>query len=181
MVLDAHKITAVEFDEWVHLPENVSSHYELVTGEIVSTVSHSNASRIGILIGGFISVYVVNHDLGHTTGADGGYQVGDERYIPDTGFISKARMSDFESASYISMPPDLAVEVVSPSDSQRLLTVKIGNYLAAGTTVWVVYPEDKEVEIYAPKQPVKKLTIEDTLDGGDILPGFKLPLQTVFK
>ena len=73
------------------------------------------------------------------------------------------------------------MEVVSPTDSQRLLTVKIGNYLAAGTTVWVVYPDEKAVDIYALNQSVKRLEKEDSLEGGNILPGFKLELKKVFK
>lgn len=181
MVLDARKISVAEFDEWVHRPENIEHNYEYIRGEIVAMVSNSKSSKIGSIIGGFIAVHVHNNDLGHTTGADGGYQIGDERYIPDVGFISKVRMPEFEDASYLSIAPDLAVEVVSPTDSQRLLTVKIANYLVAGTTVWVVYPDEKVIEIYTPHTPVVKLTIEDELDGGDLLPGFKLSLKIVFK
>ncbi|MEO1291039.1 MAG: Uma2 family endonuclease, partial [Chloroflexota bacterium] len=113
--------------------------------------------------------------------ADGGYQVKDERYIPDVGFISKDRMSILEDSAYISKAPDLAVEVVSPTDSQRLLTVKIGNYLAAGTTVWVVYPDDEAIDIYTPNQSVKRLEKTDTLEGGVILPEFSLKLTKIFK
>lgn len=181
MVLNAQKITVTEFDEWVHLPENIETHYEFIGGDIVQVVSNSKSSNLGMFIGSFITMYVHTNKLGHTTGADGGYQVGDERYIPDTGFISKERMPELESASYISVAPDLALEVVSPSDSQRLLMIKIGNYLAEQTTVWVVYPEEQEIEIYAPNTSVIKLTKDDTLEGGGVLPGFQLPLKTIFE
>lgn len=181
MVLDIQKMTVSEFDAWVLLPENIEHNFEYIRGETVPVVSNSKSSKIGLLIGSFITVYVESNDLGHTTGADGGYQVQDERYIPDVGFITKARMPVLEDASYISIAPDLAVEVVSPTDSQRLLTVKIGNYLAAGTTIWVVYPDEKAVDIYAPNQAVVLLEGEDTLEGRSLLPNFRLALKTVFK
>lgn len=180
MVLDTQNLSVSEFDAWVHEAENLDTPYEYIGGEIVEVVSNSKSSKIASIIGGFIAVYVVQNDLGHTTGADGGYQVGDERYIPDTGFISKQRMSQMESASYISIAPDLALEVISPTDSQRQITIKVANYLVAKTTVWLVYPDDKEIEIYQPDQPVRKLTEQDILEGGTVLPGFTLPLKTVF-
>lgn len=181
MVLDARKISVHEFDKWVHQSENEATNYEFIGGEIVEVVSNSKSSNTGLFIGSFITIHVYNNDLGHTTGADGGYQIGDERYIPDIGFISKTRMPELEDAAYISIAPDLAVEIVSPTDSSRQITIKIGNYLAAKTTVWVVYPKDEEVEIYAPNQAVVKLTKDDDLDGGTILPGFRLLLKTIFK
>jgi len=181
MVFDAQKISSHQFDEWVHQLENADTNYELISGKIVRVVSNSKSSNLGLLIGSFVTIFVHQHDLGHTTGADGGYEVGDERYIPDMGFISKARMPQLEETAYLSKAPDLAVEIISPTDSSRQITIKVGNYLAAQTTVWVVYPEDEEIEIYAPNQPVMKLTKDDELDGGTILPGFKLPLKTIFK
>lgn len=170
-----------EFDDWFYLPENSHINYEYILGTVIPVVSNSKSSKLGLLIGSFITVHVEANDLGHTTGADGSYKVQDERYIPDVGFLSKARMPILQSASYISIAPDLAVEVVSPTDSQRLLTVKIGNYLASGTTGWVVYPDEEAVDIYAPNQAVTRLEKEDMLDGRTIIPNFKLSLKSVFK
>lgn len=181
MVLETQKMIVSDFDKWVHLPENIEVDFEYIRGEIVPVVSNSKSSKLGLLIGSYITVHVETNDSGHTTGADGGYQVQGERYIPDVGFISKSRMPILENASYISIAPDLAVEVVSPTDSQRLLTVKIGNYLAAGTMVWVVYPDEEAIDVYAPNQAVNRLEKDDTLDGGDILANFKLPLKKIFK
>lgn len=60
------------------------------------------------------------------------------------------------------------------------LRIKIGNYLAAGVWLWVVLLETQQVEVYAPGRPVLILAIDDTLDGGDVLPGFTLPLRAIF-
>ena len=73
------------------------------------------------------------------------------------------------------------MEVVSPNDREQLLRIKVVNYLTAGTVVWVVYPETRQVEIYIPGQPVKLAGIEDVLDGEGFLPGFKLAVKDNFK
>ena len=69
--------------------------------------------------------------------------------------------------------------MVSPSDNLRLLSVKISNYVAAGTTVWVIYPEDKQVVTHIPQRGAQILTANDhlTFDG---LPGFKLRVGDIF-
>ncbi len=78
-----------------------------------------------------------HHIKGHITGADGGYIVKGERYIPDIGFISVERQPESSHDTYNPVHPDLAVEVVSPTDGERNLAIKIANYVAAGTVVWL--------------------------------------------
>ena len=80
------------------------------------------------------------------------------------------------------MPVEEAVEVDFPSTlaSQRKLRTKIASYLAAGTLLWVVYPETFEVEVYAPGQLMRLFGIDDILDGGDVLPGFRLAAREIF-
>ncbi len=180
MAIPAQKLSVAEFDNWVLSPQNIEQNYEYIRGEVVEVVSNSKSSKIGILIGSYITLHVVKNNLGHTTGADGGYQVQGERYIPDVGFISYNRLPEMEDSAYISIPPDLVVEVVSPTDSQRLLTVKIANYLSAGTVVWVVYPDEAALDVYVPNEAVTRLDKTDTLTGGDVLPDFELSLDKIF-
>ncbi len=106
--------------------------------------------------------------------------VSGERYAPDAAYISKARQPELARTGYNPTPPELVVEVVSDeSNGQELnsLRWKITNYLAAGTIVWAVFPVSQRVEVHAPGQPVARLGIDDTLDGGDVLPGFTLALR----
>jgi Uma2 family endonuclease len=74
----------------------------------------------------------------------------------------------------------ITVEVVSPNDDNEKLLIKVSNYLAAGTVVWIVRPGTQKVEVHAPGQPVKVLGIQDTFDGGQVLPGFKLAIKDLF-
>jgi Uma2 family endonuclease len=182
MELLAQVWTPEIFDEYALLPENRHRLLELIGGELVEVVASPGSSNIGMLPGSYITQYVVEHDLGHTTGADGGYRVGQERYIPDVGFISYARQPELQSVEgYNPLPPDLAVEVVSPNDRDEDIEIKVANYLAAGTTVWLVREARQRISIFKPGQPVIVLGINDVLDGGDLLPGFTLPLSKVFR
>ena len=91
------------------------------------------------------------------------------------------RQPELADTTYNPNPPDLAVEVVSPSDRESTLRIKVTNYLAAGTVVWVVLPQTRKVEVYVPRQPVTLLDETGTIDGGDILPGFKLVIKDIFQ
>jgi Uma2 family endonuclease len=62
----------------------------------------------------------------------------------------------------------------------REITHKVVNYLAAGTVVWVIYPDKQQAEVFEPGRPARTLNIGDVLDGGDVLPGFKLALSDIF-
>lgn len=178
MVLQTNSMTTAEFEVWIRLPENVDKSFELIAGEIYDTVAHWDSSRIAATIGSFIGMYVREYGLGKVTGADGGYKVGKDRYIPDVGFVKKERLTDQDyEGGYYPVAPDLAVEVISPTDSDKKLRRKITNYLQAGVTVWVVDPGDGLVEIHAPGQFVEVIEKDGTIDGGQVLPGFSLKVS----
>jgi Uma2 family endonuclease len=173
--------TAEDFDAFTQLPENQGRDFEFIAGRIVEKmVSKPLQSSVAMRLGGFMMVFAFQNKLGWVTGADGGYRVGTERYIPDVAFISKARQPIQPADAYNPLPPDIAVEVVSPSNSDEDIRVKVMNYIAAGTVVWVIDPERRRVEVYRPGQAVSILGVGGTLDGGTVLPGFTLPLADLF-
>lgn len=174
------RVTAEEFEAFERLPENTEKKFELIGGEIVEMPSNAYSSEVAARISGELYLYLKNHPIGHVTGEQGGYRVFGERYAPDVAFISFARQPQLAREGYNPNPPELAVEVVSPHDDAELLSIKIGNYLGAGALVWVVYPEKKEVHVFAVGQPVKILDVTDTLDGGDVLPNFTLAIKDIF-
>jgi Uma2 family endonuclease len=180
MVANIKPVTLEEFDQYVFLPENAEKHLEYVGGEIVEVVSNNKSSRIGASILARLTIFAEDNDLGWVTGADGGYRVMGERYIPDAAFVSKKRQPTPSEEAYNSIAPDLAVEVLSPTDDRDKLRIKVVNYLLAGTRVWVVDPEKQQVEDYVPGQSPKTLLAEGILDGGDILPGFRLEVSRIF-
>jgi Uma2 family endonuclease len=106
--------------------------------------------------------------------------IGNERYIPDCAFVSRKRQAQPPPAAYNPIPPDLAVEVLSPSNTPDEIAIKVDNYLRAGTVVWVVNGDAQRVTVHRPDAAPKTSGIEDTLDGGDVLPGFTLPVRDIF-
>ncbi len=183
MVLETKQLTVEEFEQLAALPENADRRLELIGGRIVEVVSNSDSSEIGAFLIEMISGFVRRHKLGRVTASDGGYCVAGERYIPDVGFVRREKQPKGLSVSYKPFAPDLAVEVLSPSDQERDVRIKVVNYLNEGTVVWIVdpVPERKRVEVYVPGEIVKILHLNDTLEGGSLLPGFSLPVREIFE
>ena len=173
-------MTAEAFEQYVALPENADRRLELIEGEVYEVVSDSYASEIGALLLGLILQFVRAHGLGRVTGADGGYEVAGNRFIPDVAFISTARQPQRPRTAWNPLAPDLAVEVLSPGNSDEEIRMKVGSYLYAGTTVWIVDPERRRVEVYPPGKPPFSAGMQDTLSGGDVLPGFTLAVTEIF-
>ncbi|MBZ0290616.1 MAG: Uma2 family endonuclease, partial [Anaerolineae bacterium] len=142
------------------------------------------ASMLDRRIGNFVE----EHDLGYTTTAEAGYVLfqnpdpegNDTVFAPDVGFIAAERLPDGLPDGYVPFAPDLAVEVVSPNDKAADVQQKIATYLKYGTRlIWVFYPKTQSVVVHT-RDGAKTYTIDDTLDGGEVLPGFRLPLRDVF-
>ena len=100
---------------------------------------------------------------------------------PDIGFVSAARLSLVPGEGHVPVRPDLAVGVVSPNDDAEDLEEKLVDYESAGIPlVWVVYPIARVVRVYRSDGSHRKLTEGDTLDGGDVLPGFSVVVGDLF-
>ncbi len=176
--------TAEQFNAFVHRPENVDKRFEFIGGEIVEVPSNAYVSEIAAQIIFLIKLFLSQNSIkGHVTGEGGGYQVAGERYAPDVAYLSVEKQEQLDREGYNTVPPDLAVEVVS-SDANRerdLLRIKVFNYLADGVTVWVVEPERRTVEVYVPGATKVAVYREgDTLNGGTVLPGLSINVADVF-
>lgn len=181
MAVQTRRMSIEEFDRFVTLPENAERLFEYIGGEVVEVVSSQRASAIAYNIGFFIKLHLRTHDIaGLVTGADGGYMIAGERYIPDVAFVSRARQAEPSDQPYSPVPPDLAVEVLSPSNTPHEMRLKVVNYLAAGSVVWVVDPDRQAVEVYTPGRAGKTVHLDETLEGDEVLPGFALPVKDIF-
>lgn len=173
------RYTLDEFHAFTELPANKNRLFELINGEIVEKVASFTPSKLAMRVGRFIGNFA--DDIGYITGADGSYILAPGyEFMPDVGYISKARLPD-EPERQVQGPPDLAIEVKSPTDSKRELRQKAEDYIRFGTKmVWLVFPESQHVEVYVPDKDVSEMFIGDVLDGGDVLPGFTLPVKDIF-
>jgi Uma2 family endonuclease len=103
--------------------------------------------------------------------------------LPDVSFISWDRLPRRAVPREEIWPiaPDLAVEVISRGNTREEMQRKLSDYFAAGVRlVWYVYPATREVYVYTSPDQCVRLAVQDTLDGGEVLPSFQLPLATLF-
>jgi Uma2 family endonuclease len=179
-VVQTRRMTVEEFEDFVDLPENADRLFEYIGGEPVESPSNPFVSKIAARISYWITHYLMENDIGHIIGEAGGYMVAGERYAPDVAYISKARQPELPQQGYNPIPPDLAVEVLSPSNEPDEIQIKINNYLLAGTVVWLVNPARKRVTVFMSGRAAQPINVQGTLDGGDILPSFTLAVKEIF-
>ena len=175
-------MTAEEF-EALHPDEKL---LELVEGEVrevpfAGRLHASLEARLAMFLGN----YVDREALGDVFGSQASFVVRrnpDSVLMPDVAFVSAARLLDEPWDRAVQFAPDLAVEVESPSNTQAELLRKVSLYLAGGShRVWLVRPDHQTVTVFSPDVPERTLSLADTLDGGDVLPGFSLPLAELFR
>lgn len=172
-------------EDLLAMPDD-GQRYELIRGELVPMGgSGGDHSRIGLRLGSRMLVFVEQHHLGEVLGADGAYRLEhdpDTVRVPDASFLRRERWDSLErTEAFIEGAPDLAVEVVSPSDSYGDVRDKALMWLAAGARlVWVLQPIGRAVTVYPVAGAPVTLGEDDILDGGDVLPGFSLPVRAIF-
>jgi Uma2 family endonuclease len=176
-------------DLWAlsHQPETAGQRLELSEGELIAmTPAGGKHGVITLNIGSAIRAFVREGRLGFVTAAETGYILArnpdgrDTVRAPDVGFIAAGRLSEGLPDGYVPFAPDLAVEVVSPGDDADDLQLKVTQYLRAGTKlVLLIYPRSQTVVAWTPDR-TETLASGQAISGGDVLPGFSLPVEEVF-
>jgi Uma2 family endonuclease len=183
MLIQTQLLTADDLWELSHRVGD-AKRLELVRGEILEMVpAGGEHGEVAGDIFALIHAHVRKHRLGRVTAAETGYilsRTPDTVRAPDVGFVSYVRAPKRLTKGYIPFAPDLAVEVVSPGDTAVEIHEKVLEYLRAETRlVWVLYPESKTIVVHS-SVGAHTLTEDDTLEGGDVLPGFGVAVREVF-
>lgn len=180
-----NQMTVEQFDEWVYLPDNITTHYEYIGGEIIAVVSNNKSSAIGGEVIFRIKDYLKKKKLkGLVTVPDGAYIIGGERYIPDVAYTSHDKAPYALTVGYSPIPPDLVVEVISNPDNRHEMSellIKVPNYIAQGIVVWVIDLIAQQVMVYEPQKAVHILSAQMTLTGGALLPDFAVLVSDLFE
>lgn len=172
-------------EELLRFPEKDCRH-ELIRGELVRMAPAGfGHGAIAVKIAGRLLQHVEAKKLGIVLAAETGYKLEsnpDTVRAPDVSFVRGDRLPEGSLPwSYFAGAPDLAVEVLSPDDRVRDVEQKVAAWLAAGTLmVWGVNPKNHTVTIHQPNTSVRTLSVADVLDGGDVVPGFRLPVADIF-
>ncbi len=157
---------------------------ELVDGTLVEKAMGQYESRLGGLILYFIETYLDTHDLGICYGADAMLRIVPGRVrLPDVSFVSWDRLPNRElpAEPIASLVPNLAVEVLSVSNTRREMEGKRRDYFQGGAQlVWEIYPQTRTARVYSSLDQFQEIGAEGALDGGVVLPGFALPLSQLF-
>ena len=190
VVSNGKLMTADEFLQWVHKPENADRYFELERGKVIEMPPpipwhgfltaqithilrlHANTSGTGFVLSNDAGV-VVEQNPDTVRGPDVSYYA--ESFSDPAEFENLLR-------KYLTIPPVIAVEVLSPSDRVNRVAAKVDEYLAFGVKqVWVVDPETKDVAVHRPSKPMLLLDGEAELLGGDDLPGFSCRVSDFFR
>ena len=156
--------------------------YEHIKGEFVPMPPPSREhGEVSVNVIHYLYLHVRQNQLGRLYTAETTFQVGERLLKPDVAFVSTARLTGDKTKGF-PIPPDLAIEVVSPSDVQARIATKALAYLTAGTRlVWVLEPVTKTVTVYRSETDIEMLTRNETLTGEDVVPGFSCRVAQLFE
>ena len=178
MAIETKLVTAEEL-----LQMGSHSGVELVDGEIRKmSPAGGKHGRISARVHVSLGAYVHTRGLGETTIADTGFLLRrnpDTVRAPDLAFVRKERWTEPEG--FFVGAPDLAVEVISPSDSYSEVNAKVVEWLQAGTQIVIVIdPGKQRAVMHRSLSETVRIEIDGVLDGGDVVPGWTLPLRDLF-
>jgi len=153
---------------------------ELIDGVLVEKSVGSYESAITLALVQLMAPYLAQHPLGVLLGADGMLRLMPSRIrIPDVSFLRWERFPSgrLPKERVWSLSPDLAVEVLSDSNTKREMELKLDEYFQSGTQLaWIIDPESRTASLYRSRTDVSQIDETGFLDGGSVLPGFALRL-----
>jgi len=168
-------------EDLLRTPEDGYRH-ELVDGRIRAVPGGARHGRVCVHLAMQLVPWVEQRSLGYVFGSNTGLRLpGGNVRVPDVSFVAKGRFPNEQvPEGFGDLPPDLAIEVLSPDDGSRDVLDKVGEYLQAGVRlVWVIDPKRRTAAVYRSTTDVRRLGPEDSLDGEDVLPGFRCRLAGV--
>ncbi|MXY47009.1 MAG: Uma2 family endonuclease [Chloroflexi bacterium] len=182
MVTTTKLVTA---DELMEMPDD-GFRYELVRGDLIQMAPAGHMSSFHEMqVGAMLHNFVKSNELGRVYSSSGGFRLEsnpDTVLAPDASFVRQERVEAAgDTDGYFPGAPDLVIEVISPSDRYTEVEAKVAEWLNAGARmVVVVNPRNRTVRVHHSPTEAVLLTEADTLDGGDVVPGWRLPVADIF-
>lgn len=175
--------TATEQDA-IRIHDREGRYCELIDGTLVEKTVGWYESLLAVIIGQLLNNYLDEHPLGMALGADGALKIfPDMIRIPDVSFIRRERLPKHKlpRRPIPALIPNLAVEVLSPSNTKGEMRRKLKDYFASGVElVWFIDPAQRSAMVYTAPGNATRVDETGELDGGTVLPGFRLSLRDLF-
>jgi Uma2 family endonuclease len=173
-----------EPDELLLLPDG--DRYELIDGRPKEKPTGARSDEIGGLLLTHLNNFIRARKLGRAFASQTGFQcfpnAPKQVRMPDVSFVSAGRLEgDTTPEGYITVAPDIAVEVVSPNETYEDVEAKVAEYRGAGVKlIWVISPEKRTILVRRADGSCAELDETGTLRGEDVLPGFACPIAELF-
>ncbi len=172
--------TLLSLEQFEQLPDDGMRH-ELDEGELISMPPPlGRHGRISLEIGLLLRSFVDPRSLGDVFVESGFRLKKDTVRSPNVSFIRAERSRTMNPDQRFEGGPDLAVEVISPSESAADIEHKVRQYLSAGAVVWIVYPRDRAVHVFESSGSARILAADDLLEAPSVLPGFSVRVSQIF-
>jgi Uma2 family endonuclease len=172
-------------DDVIRIDEKENRLFELVDGTLVEKAMGAEESNVAWVTGLFIGMYLRQNDLGTCLGEAGFLRISAGLVrAPDLSFISWAKLPNrkLPRKRVPHLIPDLAIEVISKSNTPAEIRRKLGEYFDAGVRLaWVIDPRKRTARVHASARRSTLIREDQSLDGGDVLPGFSVRLAELFK
>jgi Uma2 family endonuclease len=149
-------------------PKNNFQHGDICVRLVTALNNHVRAGKLGVVLDSSTGFWMQNRNC----------------RAPDISFIAKARLSGLRRppAAFFKGAPDLAIEVLAPSNTAEEITARLEDFFASGTRLaWIIHPEEQFVEICHSPVQRKMLGSGAVLDGEALLPGFQYPIADLFR
>ena len=172
-------------DDVVRLNDHEDRLYELVDGILVEKTVGLEESVIAVYIATILNSFVLPRGIGFVAGEAGTIQLDINLVrIPDVSFFSLARIpgGELPHEAIPLLVPDLAVEVISRSNTPKEMMAKLQEYFEKGVRmIWFVRPKSRVVDVYTAPDQFTRLTASMRLEGGEVLPGFSVVVGGLFE
>jgi len=172
--------TLLTVEQFEQLPDDGLRH-ELDEGELISMPSpFGQHGQIQLRVGSILTNFVGPRSLGLLFVETGFRLSHDTVRGPDVSFIRAERASALDLKRRFECAPDLAIEIISPSETAAEIAHKVRQYLQAGAAVSVVYPEDRTIHVFETSKNARILEADDLLEAPNLLPGFSVRVSELF-
>jgi len=182
MAIDRKLYTIENFEQFLALSENRDRLFELIDGEIVEKMPTQEHAFLKSFIAWLMNNVVIPNDLGLVL-TNARFQLEGKKHnarLPDISFQANISSPTITEGAIPTMP-DIAVEIQSPDDSEKEVEAKARYYIANGTRLaWVVFPRQRTIDVYRANGDKIILTENDILSGEEVLPGFSVPVSSIF-